>query len=345
MNTVAVLAVDAGGTSSRAALSNSDGTIVGYAEGGPCNYQSIGLRQALANLTSVLQRLTDPSNQGLVVEQAVIGIAGLDTSRDRAIIEELVQKALLGARIHSKTVTVHNDGMMTLLGSVGDGSAVLVSSGTGSIVLGKTKDGRQTRVGGWGHRIGDDGSGFAIGQAALRHVFRAVDGCDPPSGIQDALLKELQLDSVADLMAWIYSDSYSVDRVAGLAPVVFQLAHARDETAFRILRQAGNDLASACSVAIEHLGLDDEPFDLVIAGSILQKDTLVCDAMMESLSARYSTFHVVQSIHDPIYSAIVHGLRTLNCASETAAAHCADELRRWQQRTATVFNPREGDEV
>jgi N-acetylglucosamine kinase-like BadF-type ATPase len=338
MKKVPVLAIDAGGTSCRAALSNTDGHIVLYAEGGPCNYQSVGVKLASENLTRVLAQLTSELGQDLWVEQAVIGIAGLDTEHDQFIIENFVNESFCQANVQADTLTLNNDGMITLLGSIGEAPGLIVVSGTGSIVLGRTHEGRQTRVGGWGHRIGDDGSGHAIGQSALQHIIKAFDGCEPASGIRDAVLQELQLYTIPELMAWVYSDSYTVERVASFAPIVFRLAHSGDSAASAILERAGSDLASACANVIEQLGLEKAPFDIVIAGGILQKDTLVMNEMVDILTKNFTNFHLIQSYNEPIYSALLYGLRSLNCASEEVMANCAHELLRWQTQMKPVLD-------
>jgi N-acetylglucosamine kinase-like BadF-type ATPase len=338
MKKVPVLAIDAGGTSCRAALSNMDGHIVHYAEGGPCNYQSVGVKQASENLTNVLDQLTSALGKGVLVEHAVIGIAGLDTEHDQLIIESFVKESFRLANVQADTLILNNDGMITLLGSIGEAPGLIVVSGTGSIVLGKSNDGRQKRVGGWGHRIGDDGSGHAIGHSALRHLIKAYDGCEPASGLHDAILKELQLHTIPELMEWVYSDAYTVERVAAFAPIVFRLAHSGDSTASSILEQAGSDLARACAAVIEQLGLEKAPFDIVIAGGILQKDTLVINKMMEALTKNFTNFHVIQSYHEPIYSALLYGLRSLNYASEEVMANCAQELLKWQTRMKPILS-------
>lgn len=333
MTRVPLLAIDAGGTSCRAALCTLDGAIIQYAEGGPCNYQSVGLNQAKENLTRVLTELASQSEQGLSVDQAVIGMAGLDTANDQIVIEKFVGASLSEARISTQNLILNNDGMITLLGSIGEAPGIIVVSGTGSIVLGRSKDGSQMRVGGWGHRIGDEGSGHAIGQSALKHIFRASDGSEPASGIRYAVLKELQIDTIDDLMAWVYSDEYTVDRVASIAPVVFRLAHAGDATALALLRRAAHDLAEASAAVILGLGLTEEPFDIVIAGGILQKDTLVADEMIRILSDRFTDFRITSSIDEPICSAMLYGLRMLGVISDEVKDHCSRELLRWQSQT------------
>ncbi|MFC5451156.1 N-acetylglucosamine kinase [Paenibacillus aestuarii] len=328
MKSVPLLAIDAGGTNCRAVLCSLDGSIIQYVEGGPCNYQSIGVTQAQENLTRVLWKLTNQKEHGLSVNQVIIGIAGLDTSNDQIIIENFVKKSLLDTRILAHNLLVNNDGIIALLGSIGESPGIIVVSGTGSIVHGRSQDGTQMRAGGWGHRVGDEGSGYAIGQAALRHIFRATDGREPVSAIQHEILKELQMGTIDDLMSWVYSDEYTVDRVASITPILFSLAHGGDSIALSILQRAGQELADASATVIQRLELTKAPFDIVTAGSILQKDTLVADAMIRSLSDRFHDFRVTRSFDEPIYNVLLYGLSLLGDISEEIRDNCSRELLR-----------------
>ena len=70
---------------------------------------------------------------------------------------------------------VTHDLEIALTGSGPQKTAVLVLSGTGSCCFGKTSDGRTAKMGGWGHILGDKGSGFEIGLRALKAVVFYFD--------------------------------------------------------------------------------------------------------------------------------------------------------------------------
>lgn len=95
--------------------------------------------------------------------------------------------------------------MLTLKGTVGHNNGVIIVAGTGSIACGIGKDGREIRVGGWGYRVGDEGSGYSIGKAAVTHILRAYDGREEPSGITSAILNKMSLGDEEELVNWIYS--------------------------------------------------------------------------------------------------------------------------------------------
>ena len=79
---------------------------------------------------------------------------------------------------------------------------VLVVSGTGSGCYGKSPAGEGVKVGGWGHVLGDKGSGYDIGLRALQAVVDATtrSGSGPELGRR--LLRALLLNEPNDLIDW-----------------------------------------------------------------------------------------------------------------------------------------------
>jgi N-acetylglucosamine kinase-like BadF-type ATPase len=323
MKEVAVLAVDAGGTSCRAALCNRDGQVLRYAQGGSCNYHSIGAEQATITLTGVLTLLTN--NQDLQVSSAVLGLAGLDTPRDQAVLRSVVKQALAAANIVAKQVTMDNDAMLTLKASVGKNNGVVIVAGTGSIACGIAADGREVRVGGWGYRIGDEGSGYFIGKAALTYILRAYDGRDASSGISAAVLGELSLADEDELVHWIYSSQYSIQRVAALTPVILRLAAVGDVQANCIIDDACRELGAMALTAISKLDLFCLPFQLVLCGGLLQ-NAMIYQSLLELIMSKCTTSTVVVSNDQPISASLRYGLMTLGIDDETILNRLAPQI-------------------
>ena len=67
-------------------------------------------------------------------------------------------------------VVVVNDALVALEAAIPGGPGVVIISGTGSIAYGRNAAGEAARAGGWGYVLGDEGSGYWIGRAALRAV-------------------------------------------------------------------------------------------------------------------------------------------------------------------------------
>jgi glucosamine kinase len=164
----------------------------------------------------------------------------------------------------------------------GDGPGILIISGTGSIAWGRAENGRQGRVGGWGHHIGDEGSGYAIGVDALRRVARHADGRAPHTHLQRLVLQHLGLHQVDELVHWAAVASKA--EVAALAPVVALASSEYDEVAGEILTQAVEELEGHVLAILESLGPWAHPPQVALAGGLLRSGRALRAPLLTLLS-------------------------------------------------------------
>ncbi|MDU4962045.1 MAG: BadF/BadG/BcrA/BcrD ATPase family protein [Sporomusaceae bacterium] len=267
MDTGVILAVDGGASNCRALLCDCRGTVLSYAQGGACNYRNTGLDLAVSRLRDVVQAAIGGRVR---LETAAFGLAGVDTRRDQQLLTQSLQGMLREMGLVCDRVIVDNDGMMTLAGSLDQSSGVLLIAGTGAIACGMTVAGEQARAGGWGHFLDAAGSGYAIGKAALQQSMRGYDGREPDSRLAAALLEHLELADPEQLVDWVYSSHFSVERVASLAAVVAAFAAGGDSRAQAILADAVRGLAAMAAAVVRRLRLQDRGFQLLLAGGLLQ---------------------------------------------------------------------------
>jgi len=128
---------------------------------------------------------------------------------------------------------------------------------------------RMTRAGGWGHLLGDEGSGFATGLAALRAVVRADDGRAAQTALTSLILDHW---SVARLKAWSAGCTLSrlprkTLRVGGAGRSGCVRGRCRGDGH---LQQAGHELALAVDAVVRRLGLAG-PIRAPQAGSMIVK--------------------------------------------------------------------------
>jgi glucosamine kinase len=193
-----------------------------------------------------------------------VGAAGAGREPER---EEL-RKALRGENL-ATTVMVSTDIEIALAAMFDEGSGIVVSAGTGSVAVGRDRAGKQHRIGGYGWQMGDEGSGYAIGRAALGAVSRAADGRSPRTALSERVLTASRSDSFEALIRWAAGASPA--EVAALAPHVLDVAAHGDPLAQGICDYAARELTqlAVCLVPVMDLQL---PVGVALTGGLLSAD-------------------------------------------------------------------------
>ncbi|MVP00524.1 N-acetylglucosamine kinase [Paenibacillus lutrae] len=255
----------------------------------------------------------DPAEelQPLEVACAVFGMAGLDTEHDREMIESFVKEALVKAGITARRIVIENDGLAALLGATDGRPGILLIAGTGSIVYGINDYGRSARAGGWGYRVGDEGSGYWIGKQALIAVLRSLDGRQGPTALTDAVMPFLGLRSEEELYNWVYSAEYRVDTVARLARLVSEAEQEGDPAARSILEAGAEELFHAARAVIERLDMRAIPFTLILQGGVLQNNMFMRSRLTNQLQDFAPSCNLEEVKREPIYGVITQGLSLL----------------------------------
>ena len=324
MENITVLAVDAGGTGCRAALCNGNGQLLAYAQGNSCNYHSIGSEKATENLLLLFTALA--KKQPLPINCVVLGLAGLDTKKDEMALTSIVKQALADAKITTDAIHLCNDAVLTLKGSIGRNNGVLIAAGTGSIACGITKEGLETRVGGWGYLVGDEGSGYSIGKAAIMHALKSYDGREKPSGLSMAILKELSCAHEEDLVQWVYSSRFSVAQVAALTPSIVRLAEEGDKQAEKIIWRACHELENMANTVIKKLDLLTAETSLILTGGVL-KNLFIRRQLMKQLTDTYQGLQVLDLSGPPICAGLRYGLMRMGIDQEPLLRQLAAQLQ------------------
>ncbi|MGR6922886.1 N-acetylglucosamine kinase [[Actinomadura] parvosata] len=162
-----VLGVDAGGTSTRAALFTLGGEAVRRGRAGGANPGALGPAVAAANLTSAVRAALSESAPPQV-EAVVVGVAGSPVACAE-MASQVFRDVLPGVPVTSvgDLVTAFAAGTPLPSGSV-------LISGTGAIAA-KIIDHRAVAIAdGFGWQLGDEGSAFWLGRAAARTTIRTL---------------------------------------------------------------------------------------------------------------------------------------------------------------------------
>jgi glucosamine kinase len=265
-----IVGADVGGTSTRVAVADLTGHILGSASGGPANPVSVGRARSAA----VIRAVTAEALEGVPGDVVVVflGLAGGLQSADDAAYLDATQPERVPVRPQ-----VVSDLSVAFSSATPLDEGYVVIAGTGA-VAGHLVGGRLLeRRDGWGWLLGDQGSGFWLGREAVRRTLRALERSDQLCDFHHRVLEEAGAADREQLIELAYA--HEPHWLARFAPLVSTFADQGGDPA-AIASQAANQLAEAM------LSLRPEPtLPIVLAGSVLTTPGAISASVRASLSA------------------------------------------------------------
>ncbi len=293
------IGIDGGGTKTTGILLDEQQQLVAEVRGESTNFNSIGQAAARLHLHQIIENLL--AHESVSVSQVAgigLGISGVSTPADKNVVASWVADALPGTPCE-----VDNDAIMALAAANGgDLFGIVVVSGTGMIVIGVNRSGQRRRVGGWGPLLGDQGSGFAIGSAALKAIADAEDGLGGPTLLTEVILSHLKLNTPRELETWAYAE-YKWARFAALAPLVTQCAQQGDAVSCAIMERSAAILGKSIEVVAQQLGMSAEPFPCLFTGGNLAPNNLLSQRLVQYLRDQTPNASIDQRLLNPAIGA------------------------------------------
>lgn len=269
------IGADVGGTKTAVAVA-IDGKEVSRADGvGGAMRPGRALASAAVIAETVRRALAAAGKlRGTIL---LVGASGAGRAEEREELRGALRVEDLAEQIH-----VIGDIELALAAAFGDGPGIVVTSGTGSVAVARDPFGRLHRTGGYGWQMGDEGSGYAVGRAALGAVSRAADGRSPRTALNRLVLEGTRSESMDQLIRWAAKATPA--EVASLAPAVMQAAGGGDTVAQGILDYAARELAQLAILLLEHFGADErEKVEVATNGGLLQEPSQLRRMLLQRL--------------------------------------------------------------
>ena len=294
-----LIGVDGGGSKTVVLLADQDGRVLGRGTGGPSNYQVVGQQAAGAVLSQTIRAAFAEANLELRAPTVIcLGLSGVDRPADQAVIQAWVNREMPGA-----PAVIVNDAELVLAAGTPEGWGVALICGTGSIAYGRTPGGQAARAGGWGYLLGDEGSGYAIGIAALRAAARASDGRAPQTALTRSILDHWSLAAPQELIGRLYQGRVPTQEIAALARLVEVAASEQDRVAQSILQEAGHELALAVNAVAQKLGMQGS-VPCAHAGSVIVKGQFIARMFLDAAAALGLHLDPVTPVTEPAQGAL-----------------------------------------
>lgn len=283
--------IDGGGTKTKVICVTPEGVELDTRVFGPFNLNSIGAERFQALLAEISAYLNGLGN----CVALAIGSAGI-SNQDMV---QMVAAAMENANIANWKLV--GDQEIALYGALDGAPGIALIAGTGSICFGRAADGTMARSGGWGHLIGDEGSGYALGRDALMAVAKEWDGYGPKTRLTALLAAEQGLTTQREIISYIYGGDKS--RIAALSRLVEQAAREGDAVATDILRENAQKLAALVAAVAHRLTLGHTR--VAMLGGMLENDTLLRHFFREEMEAHHPQIACVAPLHNAATGAVM----------------------------------------
>ncbi|MCL4506554.1 MAG: hypothetical protein M1140_11100 [Chloroflexi bacterium] len=277
-----VLGLDGGGSKTECVVAGEDGAVVGRARGGGVNRNFISEEGFERSVRDAVQGALDAAPQVRELAWAV-GSMSCDGASMRAIAQTYaldpahIQWVGEALPARSASEIAHR--------RVPD---LVVVSGTGSLVAGWGRDGKQRGVGGAGSIVGDEGSAYWVGVRALRRLVECYDGRRPFERFAQELTRALDIPNLRTLIDRVYGRGVrpmTRDEIAAVAPHVAALANAGEPFAIELFKGAADELAFQANAVIRMLEMQGEAVLVQLYGGCFRAGAVIIEPLRQGIQA------------------------------------------------------------
>jgi glucosamine kinase len=311
-----VLGIDGGATKTLAAVLNLDAGTLHLGHAGPSNEDAVGARSAVQALMQAAEEAIEQAGSSREeLAAAVLAVAGTDTES----VAEHVHDAVAGDWL------VVNDVVGAWATATGAGPGVAAISGTGSNVFGVGGVGGDTRAwraGGWGHLLGDEGSGYWLGVQSIRAALRDREASGPETALSDAACEFFRAKSVEAVASLVYSKPLTKGEIAAFAAETARVAAQGDAVACELYERGAAELGEQIAAVIRRTGLEGS-FPVGLIGSAFKAGPVFVKPLSRVIhecapQARVETVEMA-----PVGGSLLLAMRACGQADRLAAARLA----------------------
>lgn len=308
-----VLGIDGGGTKTSGVVADESGQVYMQALGGSSNPNALTQKEFEEVLSGLLADLKEQDPH--IFSQLAACFAGMSGVGESGGDEEFAK--LLKKQLPAQTkVVVVNDAYNALYSGTLGNPGIVQIAGTGAISFGINYEDKQARAGGWGYLFDDAGSGYFLGNEALRTVFEHYDGRGPATVLTERLLNFFEVGHVPELIGKIYKqEEHPRALISKLSPIVVDEAEAGDPAAEEILCKACEEMIK-CIEAVHHRLFDaDHPTVVVLSGGVFTNPRQFVWHLNELSRKSLPNIVFRETRVAPVGGAVIGGLKVLGIST------------------------------
>lgn len=315
-----VLGIDGGGTKTTGVIANEKGNTIAEATVGASNPNIVDYPHLVKTFSSLVSQLRKKDEDAFKrVSHVFAGVSGAAHSSTKQQLIDVLTEVM-----PSTSLTVDNDAVIALYSGTMGKAGIVQISGTGSITYGINGQGKRGRIGGWGHFVGERGSGYGLGHDALQAVFSAHDHMGPETALTELIIDHFRVTELSRIIPSIYQANNPKETVASLGRLVMKAADSDDDVAKQIIEQNGLHIGKSITTLIKQLfnpdndelsGVaekdvqeKDKTIPVVLAGGLFNRLDLFQQAIKKELQNQLYSVKLIKPDAPPVYGAVIAAL-------------------------------------
>ena len=257
------ICVDAGGTTSKAAIFSKDGTILarGFVESGS---PAVTYDRWYVNIEKSMIDAINHYQTPMKIIKMVFGVSGISALSSITDVKNYFeQKYLSTCIITSDTMTA----LYSVLENSKDAGMVVIA-GTGVAIFGKNHS-ETMLIGGWGHLLREKGSAYAIVHDFCVKMIEKYEAGIRLNKLEYAFLNNYKMSNIREFNHLFYQNSK--DEIAKLSIFFKQQAKLGNKQAMKLLKNQGFELAKQTINLMKKLNLKNNTI-IGLTGGFIDND-------------------------------------------------------------------------
>ncbi len=300
------IGIDGGGTKTKCVLADNNLQIISSAEGEASNPLAVGFDNSASVILKLIKNVLSKKKSAKVI-YIVAGIAGCGRETHAKHLKMFMEVELRKHKINFNSLKIVSDAEVAFEGALGGKCGALLIAGTGSILLGKDKEGNFFRTGGCGKIIGDEGSGFSIGRKGLNAVAKYLDGRGEKTILTEYLMKEFGINNRDDLITSVYSKEFDIPNVTRF---VLSSANKGDNVCRQILNEETDELI--LHIKAFQKEIDEKKFTLSLSGSLLTNKNYYSQEFKNKVAKQLKDIKIKRAKYPPEIGAVILAKKFFN---------------------------------
>jgi len=300
------IGIDGGGTKTKCVLADNNLQIISSAEGEASNPLAVGFDNSASVILKLIKNVLSKKKSAKVIN-IVAGIAGCGRETHAKHLKMFMEVELKKHKINFNSLKIVSDAEVAFEGALGGKCGALLIAGTGSILLGKDKEGNFFRTGGCGKIIGDEGSGFSIGRKGLNAVAKYLDGRGEKTILTEYLMKEFGINNRDDLITSVYSKEFDIPNVTRF---VLSSANKGDNVCRQILNEETDELI--LHIKAFQKEIDEKKFTLSLSGSLLTNKNYYSQEFKNKVAKQLKDIKIKRAKYPPEIGAVILAKKFFN---------------------------------